>query len=182
MEFIDRKKEIINNCLELFVKKGLTQTTTRDLSKAMKLKSGGMYYYFSSKDELIIACAEEAVIRVENSLFDPALKELSQPGQMMEHLNINALAVAPTMKFFVSVCTDKRYAEGIKPVLERVGNRYTQYADRVAKVLNTDAKEIAPFVYMMITAISNYMVFGEVSFVSPQLKAVQIKLERILKG
>jgi hypothetical protein len=33
---------------------------------------------------------------------------------------------------------------------------------------------------MMITAISNYMVFGEASFVSPQLKAVQIKFERLL--
>lgn len=78
MEAIDRKKEIINNCLELLVEKGLTQTITRELSKAMnmKLKSGGMYYYFNSKDELIIACAEEAVIRVENSLFVSALKEL----------------------------------------------------------------------------------------------------------
>ena len=35
-----------------------------------------MYYYFNSKDDLIIACAEEAVIRVENSLLVPALKEL----------------------------------------------------------------------------------------------------------
>ena len=49
MEAIDRKKEIINNCLELLVEKGLTQTTTRDLSKAMKLKSGGVYYYFPRK-------------------------------------------------------------------------------------------------------------------------------------
>lgn len=104
MEAIDRKKEIINNCLELLVERGLTQTTTRELSKAMKLKSGGMYYYFNSKDELIIACAEEAVIRVENSLFIPALKELTQPKEMMEHLQINALEIAPTMKFFVSVC------------------------------------------------------------------------------
>lgn len=70
------KKEIINNCLELLVARGLTQTTTRELSKVMKLKSGDMYYYFNSKNELIIACAEEAVIRVENSLLVPALKEL----------------------------------------------------------------------------------------------------------
>lgn len=76
MEAIDRKKEIVNNCLELLVERGLTQTTTRELSKVMKLKSGDMYYYFNSKDELIIVCAEEAVIRVENSLLVPALKEL----------------------------------------------------------------------------------------------------------
>lgn len=49
MEAIDRKKEIVNNCLELLVERGLTQTTTRELSKVMKLKSGDMYYYFNSK-------------------------------------------------------------------------------------------------------------------------------------
>lgn len=91
---------------------------------------------------------------------------------MMDHLQINALDIAQTMKFFVSVCTYMRYAEGMRPVLERVGKRYTQYANRFAKALNTDTKEITPFVFMMITAISNYMVFCEASFVSPQLRAV----------
>ena len=180
METTDRKKEILGNCLEILVEKGLTQTTTRDLSKAMNLKNGGMYYYFSSKDDLIIACAEEAVLRVESNLFVPALRDTSQPKLMMERLRINALKMAPTMKFFVSVCTDKQYTESMKPVLERVGVRYTRYAEKFAQVLQTDVKEITPFVYMMIAAISNYMVFGEASFVSPQLSAVRIKLERLL--
>lgn len=182
MENIDRRKEIIEKCLQFLVVKGLTQTTTRDLSKAMELKSGGMYYYFHSKDDLIIACAEEAIILIENSLIIPALSEVVQPKIMMEHLQTNALNLAPTMKFFVSVCTDERYAENIKPVLDRVGQRYTQYASRFAEALKSDVKEITPFVYMMITAISNYMVFGEASFVSPQLRAVQIKFERLLSN
>lgn len=180
MESIDRKKEIVNNCLELLVEKGLTQTTTRDLSKAMKLKSGGMYYYFASKDELIIACAEEAVIRVENKLFTSALKDTLNPKQMIARLQENAVEMSPTMKFFVSVCTDKRYAESMKPVLERVSKRYLDYACKFAESIDVDEKEITPFIYMMITAISNYMVFGEESFVSPQLRAVQIKFERVI--
>lgn len=182
MENIDRKKEIIDKCLQLFVEKGITQTTTRNLSKAMELKSGGMYYYFQSKDDLIIACAEEANLRIEKELIIPALNEVIQPKIMMEHLQTNALVLAPTMKFFVSVCTDERYSEIIKPVLDKVGQRYTQYASKFAKALNSDVKEITPFVYMMITAISNYMVFGEASFVSPQLRAVQIKFERLLSN
>ena len=182
MENTDRKREIINKCLELLVEKGITQTTTRDLSRAMKLKSGGMYYYFQSKDDLIIACAEEAILRVEDNLIIPAIEEVAQPKAMMEHLQTNALNISPTMKFFVSVCTDERYSETIKPVLYRVGQRYNQYASKFALALKSDIKEITPFVYMMITAISNYMVFGEASFVSPQLRAVQIKFERLLSN
>lgn len=66
---------------------------------------------------------------------------------MMDHFQINALDIAQTMKFFVSVCTDMRYAEGMRPVLERVGKRYTQYANRFAKALNTDTKEINAFCF-----------------------------------
>ena len=182
MDGVDRKREIINDCLQLLVERGLSQTTTRDLSKAMKLKSGGMYYYFNTKDDLIIACAEEAVVRVEDCLFTPALKEIMQPKQMMERLQRDAAAMAPTMQFFVSVCTDKRYSEGMRPVLGRVGRWYAQYADRFAAALKTDTKEITPFVFMMITAFSNYMIFGEASFVLPQLHAVQIKIERLISN
>lgn len=180
METSDRKKEIVNSSLEILVEKGLTQTTTRDLSKSIKLQAGGIYYYFRTKDELIIACAEEAVLRVENKLFIPALSEVKNPKQMIENLQLNALKMSSTMKFFVSVCTDKRYSEQMKPVLERKSARYTQYYVNFAKALKADEKEVAPFIYMLITAISNYMVFQESSFVLPQLRAVQIKLERII--
>ena len=44
----DRKKEVINICLDLFIEKGLTATSTRDLSSALKLQNAGLYYYFES--------------------------------------------------------------------------------------------------------------------------------------
>lgn len=180
MEMADRKKEIINDCLELLVAKGLISTSTRDLSKAMKLQSGGMYYYFPSKDDLILACVEEATFRMENSLILPAMEEILYPRIMMKRLQARALNMAPTMKFFVSVCTDKRYEESVKPVLARLGERYTKYSIRFAEILKCDPKDISPYVYLMITSVSNYMVFEEKSFVAPQLRAVQIKLERII--
>ena len=42
----DRKKEIVELCLNLFIEKGLYETSTRDLSKAMNLQNAGLYYYF----------------------------------------------------------------------------------------------------------------------------------------
>lgn len=180
MEIVERKKEIINDCLELLVEKGLLGTSTRDLSKAMKLQSGGMYYYFSSKDDLIIACAEEATQRMEKELIYPAMNEVFSPQLMMDNLQARALSMAPTMKFFVSVCTDKRYEDKVKPLLERLGDRYNTYSNQFARIMNCDSKLISPYVYLLITSISNYMIFEEISFVAPQIKAVQIKIERII--
>lgn len=59
----DRKKEVINVCLDHFIEKGLSETSTRSLSSALQLQNAGLYYYFENKDEAIILCAEEAAIR-----------------------------------------------------------------------------------------------------------------------
>lgn len=86
MEVVDRKKEVLNACLDFFIEKGLSKTSTRDLGSAMKLQSSGMFYYFSSEDELIIACAEEATLRIEKILIATAIKEVRTPATLMETL------------------------------------------------------------------------------------------------
>lgn len=42
MDNSDRRKEILNVCLDTFINKGLSETTVRDLSTALKLQSGGI--------------------------------------------------------------------------------------------------------------------------------------------
>ncbi len=182
MEANARKKGIVGECLALLVERGLTNTTTRDLSRAMKLQNSGMYYYFASKEDLIIACAEEAILQVEERIIRPAVFLAREPRRMIEQLTETAREASPIMKFFVSVCADRRYEESMKPVLARQSTRYARYAADFADALNADAREITPFIYMMFTAISNYMVYGEKTFISPQLRAVQIKFERLTEN
>ena len=106
MAISERKQEILNSCLDLFVLNGLSNTSTRELSSAMNLQSSGMYYYFNSKDELVIACAEEAALKIEKALVSTAENELSDPKNMMDLLQKKALELSPIMRFFVSVCME----------------------------------------------------------------------------
>lgn len=111
MDNSDRRKEILNVCLDTFINKGLSETTVRDLSTALKLQSGGIYYWFKDKDEAVVACAEEAALRLENFLIFPALKDIKDPDKMMKRLKIRADEMQPTMKFFASVCALSKYEE-----------------------------------------------------------------------
>lgn len=177
---VDRKKEVINACLDLFIEKGLTETSTRNLSSALKLQSGGLYYYFSNKDEAVILCAEEAAIRLENALITPAFKDLDTPDLMMKRLKLRADEMTPTMRFLVSVCVNSRYKDTVKPVLDRLSERYIHYAEKFAKKLGCTTEEIAPFVYMTITAVSNYMIFGEEAYVAPQMDLVKEAIKKLI--
>lgn len=176
---IARKKEVVDICLEHFVENGLYETSTRSLSKALKLQSSGLYYYFTNKDDAVIQCAEEAAIRIETALIAPTVYDLADPDNMMKRLRQRADEMASTMRFLATVCACKRYKNDIKPVIERMNKRYAHYTDKIAEKLQCTTEEIEPYVYMTIAAVINYMIFDELSFVLPQIKMVKDEIRKL---
>ena len=96
----ERTKDIISICLDCFVEKGLTVTTTTDLCNANNLQNGGIYYYFDTKEEMVLACAEEAISRIEQSAFSIALENIKDVANMMNHLGTLADELSPVMRFW----------------------------------------------------------------------------------
>lgn len=178
---INKNKDVIEVCLQTFIHKGVLETRSRDLSTALQLQSGGMYYYFSSMDEAVIACAEEAANILESKLMIPALKELDKPELLMLNLKKRAEKLAPMMKFLVQASTTKKYSSKLQPVLDRVGERYDVYAQRFAKRLNCSVDEIRPYVYMCITAVTNYMIFGDAKFIVSQTELIKKEIDKLKK-
>lgn len=165
MENAQRKREILDVCLATFIRRGLYETSVRDLSRALALQSGGIYYWFKDKDDVVVTCAEEAALRLEEHLIAPTLQDIREPDRMMERLRLRSDELRPMMKFFASVCACSRYEERLRPVLGRLAERYEKYAARFASELHCELQEIAPYVYFAITTVTDYMIFGEVSYI-----------------
>lgn len=176
-----RKKEVIEKCVDKFVEQGLYETTTRNLSDSINLQSGGIYQYFKSKDEMIIACAEEAAIRLEKELIMPIMNDVDDPEQLIEKLHFRADKMAATMRFFVQVCSSNKYRKSMAPAIERLSKRYEHYAEEFARKLGCDVDEIKPYVYLAITVVSNYMIFGEENYTAPQIDIIKEKIIQIIK-
>ncbi len=176
-----RKQEVINVCLETFMKKGLAHTPTRDLCAALNLNTGGVFYYFKTKDEIIIACAEEATLRIERDLLGVALNDIGDPKKLMSSLRDRANAMRPLMQFFVSVSACPQYTAALQPIFKRLAERYDHYAERFAEVLCCDPKEVAPYIYSGINTMLSYMLFGQESFSAPQLGLIYNALNGFLE-
>ncbi len=178
---VDKKKEIISTCLETFVREGLIEISMRDLGKSLSMDPAGFYYYFKNRDELVIACAEEAKQRIEEELFGIALQNIDNPEMLSRKLTERAVEMRPLMCFFVSVCTSKRYKEAIQPSLHRLSQRYIQYIEMFAEKLNAKAEIIAPHVYTVINTMLSFMLFGQSNFNAPQLEFSRKALENLLE-
>ncbi len=177
----ERKQEIIDGCLATFMKKGLVHTTSKNLNDGLHLNSGGVFYYFKTRDEIVIACADEAKRRIETDLFGIALGDLEYPEKLAKDLHERAVAMRSLMKFFVSVCASPRYEDSVQPLLDKLGDRYKFYVDQFAIKLDCTPEEVAPYVYIVINTMLSYMLFGKENFVAPQLELVYGKLVAILE-
>ena len=170
---IKKRRELLSLCLDCLIEKGLTAVTTKELCSAVQLQNGGIYYYFTSKDEIVLACAEEAINRIEQAALDVVFEDLSDIRHMMEHLGSMADKMSPTMRFLVSVCVSQEYGEKVKPSLVRRAARYPYYTRRIARLLGCSESEVEPFVHLSILAINNYMIFAERALFDPQIEAAK---------
>lgn len=178
-EIADRKKEVIDLCLSKLVTKGLAEITVRELSASLQLKKAGIYWYFKDKDEVIVLCAEEAANRLETNLILPALQEIRNPDAM-KRLFDRADEMAPTMRYFTQVCATPKYRDEMSPVLSRLSKRYKVYATRFAEELGCKEEQVEPYFSMCISAMTNYMLFGDNYCVSTAMATLREKLKELI--
>ena len=72
-----RRAEILDTARELFIKKGYEQTSINDILKIVDIAKGTFYYYFDSKEEVLMAIildiVDEGAKRAEKILKDKSI-------------------------------------------------------------------------------------------------------------
>ena len=63
----ETKNQIAKVAIKLFLKKGVANTSMRELAKTFGFTTGGLYYYFTSKDEIINLVADVAINSVQDT-------------------------------------------------------------------------------------------------------------------
>lgn len=66
--------KIISGTFQLFLKKGFENVSTAEISKHLQISEGTLYYYFKSKDELILTVLQVNVLETYKDLLQKAKK------------------------------------------------------------------------------------------------------------
>ena len=64
------RKRILASALSLFVRKGYDRTTFIDIAARLKMTKGAVYWYFESKERLLVALVDEMLDKFERQLVD----------------------------------------------------------------------------------------------------------------
>ena len=78
----ERFWEICEKAAHIFAQKGFDRTSLDDVSAALKITKPGLYYYFSSKDQLLYTIIEHYWERLYDG-FKRKLKETDDPLEIL---------------------------------------------------------------------------------------------------
>lgn len=85
----DRRIQILNSALEVFVEKGYNGTTTLDIAKSSNISEVTLFRYFSSKQEIYMEAVEPIIITtLKDSIH--ASKDLS-PKEKLRYIIIERI-------------------------------------------------------------------------------------------
>lgn len=87
---MDKKKDIMNTALRLFLTKGYSKTSIQNILDALSLSKGGFYHHYKSKEELIDAiAADRAKFYLEQWAGLKERSDLSGMEKFIEVFRIN---------------------------------------------------------------------------------------------
>jgi len=61
-----RKRQIFDAAIHLFLEKGVSNTSMRELAVAVGMTTGGLYHFVKSKDEIVRMVARNAIYAHES--------------------------------------------------------------------------------------------------------------------
>lgn len=123
----DTRRRIYEAALELFREKGFEQTTMRDIAAKAGVALGGAYYYFSSKEAIVLAFYHE----IQESSHDAILEAMAGHKKLKDRIRCvlekRFALLAPNRKFCDALfrhAPDRDdplspFSEETKPIRER---------------------------------------------------------------
>ncbi len=78
---VERKIQILKAAMDVFSKKGFHEARMEDIAHEAQLSIGGLYWYYKSKEDLIVAIMEE-VIDQDVRIMANQVKNLRHFGEM----------------------------------------------------------------------------------------------------
>ncbi|HZK25298.1 MAG TPA: TetR/AcrR family transcriptional regulator [Oscillospiraceae bacterium] len=169
-----RKQEIVETAMLLFEQNGIGKTSMSDIAQAAKITKGLVYYYFSSKEELVTAVIELLATEINQQLQEIVQESaLDFYGKLAEILKLYFVAIKERHSLMEFSPANSGVYELVKNKLTESALLHTRDFVRQAKeagILTIDYPEYT--LSILINGIANLYVEG---IQEPKILAVLIE-------
>ena len=177
----DTKDRIIEAAIKLFAEKGFDGTSVDEISKLAKVNKAMIYYYFSSKERLLLSIMRKSVDEFTSIVESIDLSNFSDVKEMLEYIIREAINYVDTKSEIVKIFQ----IESIKnlqwrmSVIEMIGLTF----DKVKEIFMKKFNQLIPEEELTIVeqVIFVNLIIGYLN-IKEEIENLEDEVKKLIKG
>jgi AcrR family transcriptional regulator len=169
---LERRNQILDAAEKVFAGQGFNQARMDDIVSESGLSKGALYWYYKSKDAIILALLDRVFI----AEMEEAEKLIAQPGSAEERIRVLALSAVREIRHFEPIMSlgyeFVALAARRREVRERLKSYYQRYTEILAQVIRQGIEsgefDDVDAVNAAMTIIGMYEGLALMWFIDPQ--------------
>lgn len=176
----DIRKEILDKCFDYLVRKGLEQSSVKNLCEETGISSGSIYYWFKGRDEMILDCTKYGLGKVINDMFGYALLNSDDMMFLLNRFSAEVMKYKKELHLIYQVVMSEQYGEEMRKQADKLRINYDIYGRRLSDKMNIPYEKLRPYVYMFISSILNYVVWEDDKLMQAEFECICRAVEQML--
>lgn len=164
------KDEILNVTFDYLVEHGLENTSVRDLCKKLNISSSSLYYWFDGKEDLYISAAKMGIARVVEPLFAFVLGSMPDMNKLFSGFLGELDKYKHELRLIFQLTTSPVYGEHMREQTVAFNQIYSDYINKISDTNGFSPEHVAPIIYLLISIVSDYVVWEDAASTQMQLK------------
>lgn len=174
------KTAVLSKCFDCLVSLGLENTTMRSITQATGLKSSSLYYWFKNKDEIIMGATNYGLRQIIDVLFTRAYEYLNNLELLFKRFPAAIIEYKRSLRIIYQVLTSPQYGDRLRESGSDLSLAYASYGRVLSDRLGCDYKKLVPYVQLLISAITNFVLWEDEKKLIVQLEGIRKSVESII--
>lgn len=160
---------MLQQCFELFVKKGLENTSLNDLTAYCKTYKAAFYNYFKSKDEIVVESAKmymetlNDMFKIEFTKYKPTIAEALKRGFQVICEQRNEL------RFVYQVVSSPKFGEKSRREISEIYSKYFEFSKVFAEVYGIEHEKFRPYFLLFVACVHDFCLWENDKLVQEKL-------------
>ena len=164
------EKEFLEPSFQYLVENGLENTSVRDLCKAMNISYGSLYYWFSGKDDIYTSVVEYGLGKAVKKLFSSVYEKFADLELFFSTFLDDVDKCTEDIRVVFQFATSIDYGNVVRNKMQEFNGMYREYAEELSEKVGASVEDMAPFIYLLISVVSDYVIWQDRPATEMQMK------------
>lgn len=154
-------EEVLDVSFDYLTKNGLENTSMRDLCNGIGMSLGSMYYWFDSKEDIVVNSAEYGLSKVAGKLFEYAFDTIHDLKAFFDGFLDVVDQNKEYLKFVYQVATSPFYGDRVRKKADGLNETYEKYIRKLSDIIRVPYDKLFPIVFLVISTMLDYVVWED---------------------